>query len=780
MPAHHLPEPDPGNDHLPAPDERRPVRHDIARKRAVELTTSLVEREEREDEDEIDLLAYWRMLVKRRWLILSVITAVLAIALVRTLLTPPTYRATSTLEIDPVGMNVMQVQGISPTADGGWDPDFAQTQIQLLQSRGLAQRVAEDLRLPGSNIFTRIEPPSWLQRLRGLVAPGPRASAVVATANAAPAVADPPAAPSTRRGGPATRASAATLASTTGLIQGGLTIEPIRNTHLVQIHYDSTQPAFSAQVANAVATGFIASSMDRQVGASSYASKYLQDQLDQLRSRLEDSEAALVAYAKQANLVPSSSGASLTTQNLTDLNSQLATAQAQRIAAEASWNTVKATRGTDLPQTILQGSIIPALQTNLAQLQIQYQQNLKTFKPGFPTMLALKSQIDSLQQQIAGASLAVLIPLARATGLLDRPGGRKHHRGAVPLVGGLSILCGLLASALWLDGLNAFERALLATVSALVVIGALDDRFNLGVKRRVVMQSVLILALMAATGVYVQHLGNLFGFDAQLGWLGVPFTLVAMIGLLNAFNLIDGIDGLASLLAMIAIAAIVYGTGGAASHSARVVLPLMLLAVLPQFACNLGVFGGRGKVFLGDAGSTLLGYVIGWVLIRDSQTPGSGLSPVTTLWCVAVPVLDTLAVMVRRIRAHRSPFKPGRGHIHYLLVDAGLAPRQALAVIGCAAVVIWSIGASVHALSLGSGSNLVAFLVVLFAYMYATARLDAWVRGGGRFRAAAEGAMDAGTIASIPIPPPAPSHADGLHAEAMAAVRIDAEDRDPR
>lgn len=399
----HHSEPEPADEHLPIKGDGRPARREIVKKHAAELTTSLVEREEREDDDEIDLLAYWRMLVKRRWLVLGVITAVVAIALVRTLVTAPTYRATATLEINPQGIEVMQVQGMSPT--DGWDPDFAQTQIQLLQSRSLAQRVAEDLHLPGSNVFARLQPPSWLQRLRGLVAPGERAPSVVATAAAAPVAADPGAPHAgQRRATPAPQQHVATLASTTRLIEGGLTIEPIRNTHLVQIHYDSTAPAFSAQVANAVATGFIASSMDRQVGASAYATKYLQDQLNQLRSRLEDSEAALVAYAKQADLVPSSSGASLTAQNLTDLNSQLATAQSQRIAAEARWNTVKATRGADLPQDILQGSIIPALQTSLAQMQVQYQQNLKTFKPGFPTMVALKSQIDSLKQQINSAA----------------------------------------------------------------------------------------------------------------------------------------------------------------------------------------------------------------------------------------------------------------------------------------------------------------------------------------------------------------------------------------
>lgn len=386
--------------------------------------------------------------------------------------------------------------------------------------------------------------------------------------------------------------------------------------------------------------------------------------------------------------------------------------------------------------------------------------------PGNPHSIAIAAVIALAA---SAAALATLIPLARRIGLVDRPGGRKRHRGAVPLVGGLSILSGLLASVLWLDGLHPFGRWLLATLTALVLIGAMDDRLNLGVRRRVLMQSALILTMMLVTGTHVHQLGSLFGLDAQLGWFGVPFTLVSMIGLLNAFNLVDGIDGLASVMALVAIGAILYTTRGMIGGRTGLMLVLLALALLPQLACNLGLCGARGKVFLGDAGSTLLGYVIGWVLIRDSQTPGSGLSPVGTLWCVAIPVLDTLAVMVRRMRLHLSPFKPDRRHIHYLLTDGGLGPRQTLAVIGAAAVGIWSIGAIVRALDLGAGSNLLAFGVVLVAYVYATARLNAWVAAGGRFRTGSAAAREApvGSLVS-----PLQSTARG---DAMQAVRVNVE-----
>lgn len=346
---------------------------------------------------------------------------------------------------------------------------------------------------------------------------------------------------------------------------------------------------------------------------------------------------------------------------------------------------------------------------------------------------------------VATVALAFLVRLAPRLGLLDHPGGRKRHAGAVPMVGGLSITIGLLAGAAWADGLKPFERLLLDTGVVLAVIGAINDRRDLGVRARVFVQVLLVVAMMAATGIFVRHLGDLFGVEARLGAAGIPFTLLAMIGLLNSFNLIDGIDGLASSLALVAIAGILLTAGELHAHSTGKLMALLGVAMLPQLACNLGLLGRRWKCFLGDAGSTLLGYMVGWALIQYSQTPGSRLSPVAALWCVAVPVLDTLAVMARRLRSGSSPFNGDRRHIHYLLMDAGFGARATLAIIITAAAVCWGFGASVRTLHLGAGTNLAAFCVLLLAYFYATTKLEGWVRLHSR-------AARAAAAPSMPLP----------------------------
>jgi len=385
-----------------AQDKRLPVhdrRHnDSDRALQAARTIAHLLPSEAQNEDEIDLLAYWRLLVKRRWLILGVLSVVVALALVRTLLTPSVYRATAVLQIDTDSMQIMQVQGISPMR-GGYDPDFTQTQIELLKSRSLAQRVAEDLNLAGSGIFKRLEPPSWFQRLRNLLSPG--AKAADASDPAGPVAGKTVSSTSaTNAKGDASKEAVAELDRATGLVSGGLVIEPVRNSHLVRVSYDSTLPAFAARVANAVADGFIASSMDRQFGASSYAKKYLEDQLDQLRTRLEDSERTLVDFAQKENIVPTSDGTSLVGRNLADLNASLARAQEQRIRTQARWNQVKSAGAGAIPSDMLGNSILSTLQQQRAQLQGQYQEKLQTFKPDYPSMLALKGQIDEVGKQI--------------------------------------------------------------------------------------------------------------------------------------------------------------------------------------------------------------------------------------------------------------------------------------------------------------------------------------------------------------------------------------------
>jgi capsular exopolysaccharide synthesis family protein len=337
--------------------------------------------EPKKDDDEIDLLAYWQILRKRRWLVLGVLASVLALTLLVTLLTPAVYRATVTLQIDREAMQVVQVEGMEAQETAANSGDFYETQYQLLQSRALAERVADNLKLAGSPKIRNLASHSWFDRIRESLRPQAHEEA------------------DREAGASSARQS---LADAVGLVQAGLSIEPVSNSRLVKINFDSGNPQFSANVANAISEGFIAQQLERKFDASSYAKKYLEDRLRQLKAKLEQSERELVAFAQKENIVNvGENQQSLVSQNLSELNTQLADAQAQRIRAEARWHEA-AGGASALPADMLANSIIRTLQQQRADLQGQYQQKLQVFKPDYPEMKQLHGQIAELDKQIAG------------------------------------------------------------------------------------------------------------------------------------------------------------------------------------------------------------------------------------------------------------------------------------------------------------------------------------------------------------------------------------------
>jgi len=321
-------------------------------------------------------------------------------------------------------------------------------------------------------------------------------------------------------------------------------------------------------------------------------------------------------------------------------------------------------------------------------------------------------------------AIAILRRFAEPLGLVDRPNERKHHVGHVPLIGGLAVYTGVLAGALWYGGLGHFGQILLGSSAVLALLGALDDRHDLSVRVRLLVQTITILTVIATTGVYIHSLGHIFGYELELGWIGIPFTVIAVIGLLNAFNMMDGIDGLAGSLTLVSIASIMLFVGPTSLQGVLALMALLAVAAVPYLIVNLGFT--KRKIFMGDAGSMVIGYLLAWTLIRLSQQPQSHLSTVDVLWCVALPVLDTLAVMYRRIRQGKSPFKPDRGHIHHILMGMKLGSRSTLVVLVALAASIAFVGSVVRMLGIGAGSNLVAFCAFAGFYVMVVTRI--WLR----------------------------------------------------
>jgi len=314
-------------------------------------------------------------------------------------------------------------------------------------------------------------------------------------------------------------------------------------------------------------------------------------------------------------------------------------------------------------------------------------------------------------------ALIVLTPFAHRLRLVDVPGERKRHRDPTPTIGGLVIYIIILSGVVLLDP-DPKLAWMMAAVSVLVVTGAIDDAFGLSIKARFAAQVLGACVMIVGGGLHLTSLGTGIGFLEPLpGWFGFLFTVFAVVGLTNGFNMADGIDGLASgymLIGLLLVAATaLYITGAIPQFEWFVAL---FSAVSVFFMVNTNLTPLR-KVFLGDAGSMLLGFVMGWTLIYCSQEPISAIHPVAAIWCVAIPVWDTIIVIARRFKNRHSPFEPDRNHLHHVLVDLGMRPGVTLVVILSGSATVGAFGVILTYLT-SPLLSLIAFGLSLVAFGY--------------------------------------------------------------
>ena len=324
-------------------------------------------------------------------------------------------------------------------------------------------------------------------------------------------------------------------------------------------------------------------------------------------------------------------------------------------------------------------------------------------------------------------SVFLLKRLAVKIKLVDTPDHRKTHVGQVPLVGGISIFLGISASFLFFPNSGAEITAFLIAAVLIVVVGLLDDHFELKVRYRLLAQLIAALIITVGSGVTIESLG-IFGTEGrfELGMMSIPFTVFSIMVAMSAFNFLDGIDGLSGMLFMVAMLAIIsMCIRVSGSELSNYIVPLIfLIAVIPYMVLNLGILGGHHRVFLGDAGSMLLGLAAAWLIIRYTQGRVEVFSPVTGLWFIAVPLMDMLAIVIRRSVNRKAPFQPDRNHLHHLFMNYGLGDRHALLVISVMSVVCALIGVFAEIYAVPEGSMLIAFLLIFFIYYQVTARIE--------------------------------------------------------
>lgn len=279
--------------------------------------------------------------------------------------------------------------------------------------------------------------------------------------------------------------------------------------------------------------------------------------------------------------------------------------------------------------------------------------------------------------------ILVLKPLAEYVGLVDEPSFRKHHAGVVPLVGGVAIYAALVLATAAFPALQTRSGlGLIALCLPIMAAGVADDRWEVSFKLRMALEILCCVAAAKWFDVRLLSFGELLpGVGVSLAWAGLPLTIVGIVGVMNAFNMKDGVDGLSGTLGCMTFLALAVLASG--THPSVSQLLACIAGALFAFLLFNSRFFGRQKaaIFMGDAGTMLLGFALGWHLVQLSQGRGAAFQPVTALWIFAIPLMDTAAVTIRRVRRGQSPFHPDRGHLHHLLQSMDFGVRGTVLVI---------------------------------------------------------------------------------------------------
>lgn len=323
---------------------------------------------------QIDLLEYLRIVVKHRWLILSIVGAALVFGAVTTLMKTPLYTSTVRLQIDPmtVAAKVTEAGGATPIEDPGFN--FMRTQYELLQGRTMADRVASALKLGEDSAFFQPRDFSILGFVKDLIAGTPPANQGSKKANYEAAAA--------------------------GIILANRAINPVIGSRLVDISYADPDPARAQRIAAGFAEAFVASNIDKRFEANSYSKVFLEDQLQQLKVRLEQSEKALLDFGRKEEIVQTNDKTSIAESNLAAANGALGTLVGERMKNEELWKQLESAKAISLPQLLTNG-VIEGLRAKRSALQIEYQQKLETFQPSYPAMVQLSNQIADIDRQLA-------------------------------------------------------------------------------------------------------------------------------------------------------------------------------------------------------------------------------------------------------------------------------------------------------------------------------------------------------------------------------------------
>lgn len=279
--------------------------------------------------------------------------------------------------------------------------------------------------------------------------------------------------------------------------------------------------------------------------------------------------------------------------------------------------------------------------------------------------------------------------LAKKIGAIDIPKDkRRMHTDSVPLIGGLAIFLGFLVSTVLFAEIDIKIIAILSGALIMVMLGVFDDKYALGAKFKLMIQ-IMAAAIPVIAGVRIERiiLPFLKSGGIEFGWLAYPITILWIVALTNAVNLIDGLDGLAAGVSAIAS----FSMFLIALMQGNYVIAVMSAALVGACCGFLPYNFSPASIFMGDTGSTFLGFVMASLSVLGLFKIHAIISFAVPFIAFGIPIFDTSFAIFRRIKEHRPIMSPDRGHLHHRLVDMGFSHKQAVLIIYAICIVLGAV-----------------------------------------------------------------------------------------
>ncbi|NWF93115.1 MAG: GumC family protein, partial [Syntrophaceae bacterium] len=338
------------------------------------------------EDKEANLRDYWKVIRKRQWTIIAFFLIVIITTAIGTFTMKPIYRSTTTIQINKENPQIVDFKEIFTV--NTMDMDYYQTQYKILESRSLAKRVVDSLKLSQHPEFLP-KPETPFEKWKSNIL-GPIIALFDSSAKVSPEVKD-------QAGKNSIEGEKETALINQFLKK--LSIEPIRNSRLVKIHFDSNYPELSSQVPNALAKAYIQQNLETRFVATQQAKEWLTGQLEDLKARVERADEALQTFGSQHDIISLEEKENVTIQRLTELNVVLTKAESERMAKEALYRQTKDGSFDSVPP-ILENRLIMDLKQAYVQLEAQYMKLSETFKPEYPEMVRLKQQMQTIQKRL--------------------------------------------------------------------------------------------------------------------------------------------------------------------------------------------------------------------------------------------------------------------------------------------------------------------------------------------------------------------------------------------